>query len=97
MTDSLYDRCAKEAAASGKSLSAFISDTMSNMLLIERREAPGDVPGGQCFRALRGHCERSGATWLSAMNGHYYCETCAADINVRSPNACVNSSYVREG
>ncbi len=46
--------------------------------------------GGECFRAF---CQTTGANWHHSKADRYYCESCAAEINLHSwfkgePPAC---------
>lgn len=58
--------------------------------------APPEVGalGGACFRAF---CHTTGANWYRSKADRYYCESCAADINLQcwlkgEPPACTRHS-----
>jgi len=59
-------------------------------------ESPPEVGtfGGECFRAF---CHTTGANWYRSKADRYYCESCAAQINLDcwfkgEPPACIRAN-----
>lgn len=65
-------------------------DELDGLLTLSTAAFTAGSFGGECFRAT---CRNTGASWHHRHAKHYYCEDCAAEINLAckvkgEPPAC---------
>ena len=85
------DGARPHALAMNTALLTAANDEFDGLLTLSTAAFTAGSFGGECFRAI---CRNTGASWHHRTLKHYYCEECAADINLAckvkgEPPACM--------